>query len=135
MQNAMFEPYHAVTPFGQRQVVRRDQRRQAMRAVQPLQQPKHSPGILLVQISGRFIGEQHSRPCNQRPSNRHTLLFSARKLSCTVIGSILEPYLRQPLARLRKRFRLWLTAHEQRHRYIFCCREIRLLLHALGPTC
>jgi hypothetical protein len=44
----MFKSHDSVASFGQRQIVRRDQRRQAMRAVQPLQQLEHSPSILLV---------------------------------------------------------------------------------------
>jgi hypothetical protein len=53
----MFESHDPVAPIGQRLVVRRNQRREAMRPVQPLYQLKHSPSVLLVQISGRFISK------------------------------------------------------------------------------
>ena len=95
----MFQSHHTVAFCSQRQVVRRDERRQAMRAMQPFQQLEHGPSILLVQISGRFIRQQHARPSDERPGNRNTLLFPARKFSRTVFGPILQPNLRQPFPR------------------------------------
>jgi hypothetical protein len=95
----MLQSNDPVASCCQRKVVRRDQRRQAMRAMQPFQQLEHGPSILLVQISGRFIRQQHARPCDERPGNRNTLLFPARKFSRTVFGPILEPNLRQPFPR------------------------------------
>src|SRR5260221_5875342 len=124
-QNAMFQSHHTVTFCRQRQVVRRDQRRQTMRAMQPLQQLEPSPSILLVQISGRFIRQQHTRPSDERPGNRNTLLFPARKFSRTVFGPVLQPNLRQPFARRFERDWLWLSAHQQRHRYVLCRCKIR----------
>jgi hypothetical protein len=107
----MIESHNAVTPLGQRQVVRRNQRRQAMRTVQPFQQLKHGPSILLVQVSGRFICQQHLGPGDERPSDRNALLFPSRKLSGAVVGPILQAHFRQPLARLVPRNFLWLSAH------------------------
>jgi hypothetical protein len=95
----MFQSHHPVASRCQRQIVRRDQRRQAMRAMQPFKQLEHGPSILLVQISGRFIRQQHARPCDERPGNRYTLLFPARKFSCTVSGPVLQPNFRQPFVR------------------------------------
>jgi hypothetical protein len=127
----MFQSHHAIASCGQRQIVRRDKRRQAMRAMQPFQQLEHSPSIQLVQISGRFICQQHTRPCDERPGYRYTLLFPARKFPCTVFGPVLQPNLRQPLARRFQRDWLCFSAHQQRHRYILCRCEIRQQLMPL----
>jgi hypothetical protein len=55
----MFKSEYPVAARGKSKVVRRDERRQPVRAVQPFQHLKHGPSILLVQIPGRFIGQQH----------------------------------------------------------------------------
>jgi hypothetical protein len=99
MQNAMFQPENSVTPRGERQIVRRDERRQVMRAVQPFQQLEHSPSILLVQISGRFICQQNARPGDERPGNRDALLFPSGEFPCAVIGPMFQANLREPLSR------------------------------------
>src|SRR5229473_8067229 len=130
-QNAMFQRQNPVTTRSERQVVRGDERRQLVRAVQPFQQLEHSPSILLVQISGRFICQQHARPSDERPGNRYTLLFPARKFSCTVFGPVLQPNLRQPFLRRFERNWLWFSAHQQRHRYVLYRREIRQQLMPL----
>jgi len=99
--------------------------------MQPLKQLEHGPSILLVQISGRFICQQHARPCDERPGYRYTLLFPARKFSRTVFGPVLEPNLRQPFARCFQRDWLWFSAHQQRHRYVLCRGKIRQQLMPL----
>jgi len=127
----MFQSNHAVTSCCQRQIVRRDERREAMRAMQPFQQLEHGPSILLVQISGGFICQQHARPCDERPGNRDTLLFPARKFTRTVFGPVLQPNLRQPFPRCFQRDWLWFSAHQQGHRYILRRRKIRQQLMPL----
>jgi len=84
---------------GERQVVRRNQRRQPVRAVQPFQQLEHGPSILLVQISGRFICQQHPRPGDERPGNSDALLFPSGEFPCAVISPVFQAHLRQPLPR------------------------------------
>ena len=64
--------------------------------MQPLQQVKHGPSVPLVQVSGRFICQQHGWPGDERPSYRYALLFPAGKLPCAVAGTIREPDLRYP---------------------------------------
>src|SRR5260370_38134969 len=130
-QNAMFQRQNPVTTRGERQIVRGDERRQLVRAVQPFQQLEHGPSILLVQISGRFICQQHARPCDERPGNRNTLLFPARKFSRTVFGPVLQPNFRQPLARRFQRDWLCFSAHQQRHRDMLYGRKIRQQLMPL----
>ena len=71
--------------------------------MQPFQQLKHGPSILLVQISGGFIGQQHGRLGDKRPSDRNSLLFPSGKLPCAVIGSICESDFREPLPRFLQR--------------------------------
>src|SRR5260370_8331862 len=84
----MLQRQYPVTPRGERQVVRRDQRRQLVRAVKPFQQLEHSPSILLVQIPGRFICQQHRRPGDERPGNSDALLFPSGEFPSPLIGSI-----------------------------------------------
>ena len=79
--------------------------------MQPLQQLEHSPSILLVQISGRFIRQQHFWPGDERPGNRNALLFPSRKFSCAMLGSVRQTNLRKPPARIPARFFLWLSTH------------------------
>src|ERR1700730_1472511 len=124
-QNAMFQSQYTVATRGERQVVRRDQRRQLVRAMQPLQQLEHGPSILLVQVSGRFIRQQHGRPGDERPGNSDALLFPARKLPCAVLGPLLRPPLGEPLACCVHRRRKNLTSQQQRHGYIFRGSKIR----------
>ncbi len=93
--------------------------------MQPFQQLKHGPSILLVQISGGFICQQHGRFGDKRPSDRDTLLFPSGKLPCAVVGSICEPYFREPLPRFFQRGSEILAAQQQRHSHIFCGCKIR----------
>src|SRR6266704_1527556 len=90
----MLQRQYPVTPRGERQVVRRDQRRQLVRAVQPFQQLEHSPSILLVQIPGRFICQQHPRPGDERPGNRDALLFPSGEFPRAGIGPVLQAHFR-----------------------------------------
>src|ERR1700674_5122861 len=124
-QNALFKSQYPVTPRGERQVVRRNQRRQPVRAVQPFQQLKHGPSILLVQISGRFICQQHRRPGDERPGNRHALLSPSREFPCAVIGPIFQANSREPLPRQLQRGGEIVAAQQQRHGYVLHCRKIR----------
>src|SRR5260370_7095501 len=93
----MLQRKYPVTPRGERQVVRRDQRRQLVRAVQPFQQLEHSPSILLVQISRRFICQQHARPSDERPGDRDALLFPSGEFTCAVIAPVFQANLPAPL--------------------------------------
>lgn len=49
--------------------------------VQILEQIQHPPFIFLIQIAGRFIGEDNRRLVHQRPGNTHPLLLAAGKLA------------------------------------------------------
>ncbi len=102
-----------------------------MRAVQPFQQLKHSPSILLVQISGRFICQQHGRPSDERPGNGDALLFPSGEFPCAVIRPIFQANLRKPLPRHPQRRSEIFAAQKQRHGYIFCSRKIRQQLMTL----
>src|SRR5439155_16205690 len=102
-QNAMLQPQNTVASRSERQIVRGNQRRQLVRTMQPFQQLEPGPSILLVQISRRFICQQHGRPGDERPGNRHALLFPSRELPRAVVGPIFQPDLREPLPRLLQR--------------------------------
>src|SRR5215469_12200617 len=130
-QNAVFQRQDAVTTRGERQIVRHDEGRQFVHTMQPFQQLEHGPSILLVQISGRFICQQHGRPGDERPCNRHALLFPSREFPRAVIGPVFQPDLREPLPRFFKRGGEFLTAQQQRHGYVFRSRKIRQQLVAL----
>src|SRR5215469_9332649 len=130
-QNAVFQRQDAVTTRGERQIVRHDEGRQFVHTMQPFQQLEHGPSILLVQISGRFICQQHGRPGDERPCNRHALLFPSREFPRAVIGPVFQADLREPLPRFFKRGGEFLTAQQQRHGYVFRSRKIRQQLVAL----
>src|SRR5215470_9840465 len=109
-QNSMFQPQDAVAARSEREVMRRDERRQLVHAMQPLQQLEHGPSILLVQISGRFICQQHGRPGDERPCNRHALLFPSGERPCAMIDRMLQADLREPLPRRFQRRSEFLAA-------------------------
>src|SRR5215469_10562573 len=109
-QNSMFQPQDAVAARSEREVMRRDERRQLVHAMQPLQQLEHGPSILLVQISGRFICQQHRRPGDERPCNRRALLFPSREFPSAMIGPVFQPDLREPLPRRLERRSEFLAA-------------------------
>ena len=111
--------------------MRRDQRRQSVRPVQPLQQLEYGQSIPLVQVSGRFIRQQHARPGDEGPGNRHALLFPSGKLSCQVSGTLRQTNFSQPNSRLFETPRNRLSPQKQRHRYIFFCRKVRQQLMPL----
>src|SRR6202171_2780279 len=130
-QNAMFQSQYTVATRGERQVVRRDERRQLVRAMQSLQQLEHGPSILLVQVSGRFISQQHGRPGDERPGNSDALLFPARKLPCAVLGPVLQADFREPFARCDHGGRKSFASQQQRHGYFFRGSKIRQQLMPL----
>jgi hypothetical protein len=125
LQNAVFKPQHAVASCRESQIVRRNQRRQLVLAMQPLQQLENGPSILLVQVSGGFICQQHARPSDERPGDRHALLFPSGKLPCAVVGSVREPNLREPLPRRFQRRSEIPATQQQRHGYILGSGKIR----------
>jgi hypothetical protein len=86
--------------------------------MQPLQQLEYGPSIPLVQVSGRFIGQQHARPGDEGPGNRHALLFPSGKLSCEVPGTLRQANFLEPFPGLLKASRNRLAPQQQRHRYI-----------------
>ena len=99
--------------------------------MQPLQQLEHSPSILLVQIPGRFICQQHRRPSDERPGNRDALLFPPGEFPCAVIDPVFQANLREPLPRRFQCSREIVAAHQQRHGYVFRSRKIRQQLVTL----
>src|SRR5271155_2085048 len=127
----MFKSEYPVASRSKSQVVRRDQRRQPLWAVEPFQQLKHSPSILLVQISGGFICQQHGRPSDERPGNCDALLFPTREFPCAVISPIFQANLREPLPRHPQRRSEIVAAQQQRHGYVFRSRKIRQQLMTL----
>jgi hypothetical protein len=121
----VFQCKNPIASLRESQIVRRDQRRQPMRPVQPFQQLEYGPSIPLVQVSGRFIRQQHARPGDEGPGNRHALLFPSRKFSREVAGALRQANFGKPISRLFQAFRNRLPPQQQRHRYVFCCRKIR----------
>jgi hypothetical protein len=99
LQNAVFKSEYPVTPGSECQIVRRDERRQPVPAVQPFQHLKHGPSIMLVKISSRFICQQHGRLSDERPGDCDALLFPSREFPCAVIRPIFQANLRDPLPR------------------------------------
>ena len=68
-----------MAPTCERKVVRRNNRRQLVLAMQPGDQFEHHLGGAIVQISGRLIRQQDLRLGDERPGQGRTLLLSARK--------------------------------------------------------
>jgi hypothetical protein len=55
------------------------------------QQPQHLAPGGRVQGAGRLVGEQHGRPGDQRPGDRHPLLLPAGQLAGPVPGPVTQP--------------------------------------------
>ena len=66
-----------MAPSCKRQIVRCDQRSQLMLAMQTSNQFKNQFSGAPIEIAGRFIGEEHLRLRDERPSQRQPLLFAA----------------------------------------------------------
>jgi hypothetical protein len=65
--------------------------------MQAFKQIKNSSGGGLVQIAGRFIGQQQPRIPNQGSRQRHPLLFSAGELSGAVFAAVFQVDLPTPI--------------------------------------
>src|SRR5580704_1195929 len=93
--------------------------------VKTLHQPENILGAAVVQVSGRFIGEQQSRAIHQSARNRHALLLASGKFTGTLFGSTGQPHLCEPFAGRLERLSPGHAPNQQRHRYILGGREIR----------
>ena len=68
-------------------IVRNHQRGLAQFPIRPQQHVQHGIGVLRIQVAGWLVGQHNRRPRNQRPRDRHALLFAAAQLR----GPVLQP--------------------------------------------
>ena len=72
-------------------------RGQLVRAMQTLDQVHQDERVLFVQVSGRFVCQQHGGIVYQSPRHSHALLFSTRQLSPPVLRSCCQSYFPKPI--------------------------------------
>ncbi len=61
-------------------IMRNHQRRLPSSRFERMQHLQHCVRVLRIQIAGRFVSQHNRRPRDQRPCNRHPLLFTARSI-------------------------------------------------------
>jgi hypothetical protein len=105
--------------------MRHNQGSQPVGPVQALHQVENSIGILLIKVAGGLIGHKHDGIIHQRPRDGGPLLFPAGKLPRAVTRAGCQPDLIQPVIRPAERLAARDPAHQQRHSYVFSCREVR----------
>ena len=76
---AVFEGDDAIEAAGEVEVVGGDQRREAGAADEVEQCVEHALAGRMVEIAGRFVGEQDLGVVGQRPDDRDPLLLAARE--------------------------------------------------------
>ena len=96
-----------------------------MLAVQSGNQVEHGFRGRPVQITRWFIRQQQLRFVDQGARKSDSLLLVARKFARAVMSARLESDLAEPPGRLTVNVMPGMSAHQQRHGYIFQCREFR----------
>ena len=104
---------------GDFEIVRDHDQRGIHRPVQVEHQRQHLRRGFLIEIAGRFVGEQAVRPRHQRARQRHALTFAAGKFARFVLGAVGETDLVEPVARLGAGIAERGAPHQQRHRDVF----------------
>ncbi len=105
--------------------------RDAVIAVQPLQQRKDLMAALTVEIAGRLIGKDHRRISGQRAGNRHPLLLAARELRGLVMLAPRQPDPGQRVPRCLRPRRRRQPLIDQRQLDIFLRRAARQQVETL----
>ena len=82
-------------------------------------------GVFTVQISGRFIRQNHAGGIHERSSNGNPLLFSPRELWWAVFRSVIEANFTQQLKYLRPNLGKLHSLDERWHCNIFERGELR----------
>jgi hypothetical protein len=65
--------------------------------MQPFNQIEHAASCDFIQVAGWLVGKKQARIANQRASQRHTLLLTAREFAGTMIGAILKAHFLKPV--------------------------------------
>ena len=77
-QSSVFQPQGPPAPYRQVHVVRYQNRRQSVTAVQALNQVKNPAGCLVIQVASWLVGQQQPRAANQRWCQSNTYELSTR---------------------------------------------------------
>ena len=86
-QKALLEAQGAVHAGGKLEIVGGDQRRHAGLAHEAQQLLEHALGGGRVEIAGRLVGEEETRPIGDGTGDGYALLLTAGKLRRTVIAA------------------------------------------------
>ncbi len=107
LESTVVKPQYAVARSREPRIVGGDDRRQMITLVHLAQEPVQRIGRQLVEIAGRLVGQEHARPHDQRPGNRHALLLAARQHPGAMRQPLAEPdapeQLLRPAARVGQR--------------------------------
>lgn len=83
-----------MTTPGKLFIVRYKYHRDSAISIEPIEKPEEFPAGAGVEISGRFVGQQHPGVIHQCPRDGNSLLLAARKLSGLVMQPASKPELR-----------------------------------------
>jgi hypothetical protein len=121
----MFQAEDAIAAARKHGIVRHDQRSQPVGPVQALHQVEDGLGVLLIEVAGGLIGQEHGRIVHQRARNGRSLLLPAGEFARAVVCAGGQSHLFEPMIRLTESFAARDSAHQQGHGYILSCREVR----------
>ncbi len=99
-EKTVCQPEYPVGPQGQPVIMGHDDKRNPFLAVQSLDQIVHRFARMSVQVSCGFIGKHHAWIQDQRTSDRHALLLSARKLTRPVLDTAGKPDIAEQCCRV-----------------------------------
>ena len=98
---AVADRHVAVERSGHVRVVGDDHHRHAELAPHGVEQREQPRGVLVIERTGRFVGEQHLRPVGQGDGDRHALLLAGRHRLRPVLHAVAQPDHAQQLLRPR----------------------------------
>jgi len=116
---------YAVATTRKREIVGSNKGGQPVVAMKPSDQIKYRLSGSSIQISGRFIRQQKLRIGDQRSRDGDSLLFSAGKLTGSMVRAIFQSDFAQPFTSFVFRLTRVFVSHQQRHGHVFNRREFR----------
>jgi len=106
-------------------VVGDEYRGDAEAALQPGDLDAHLLAQLEVEVGERLVEQQHRRPDDQRPGQRHALALAAGELERAALGKAAQLYEIQGLSHALLKFRAFYSPHSQTKCNVFACRHVR----------
>ena len=118
-QRALFQAEDAVAPSGELQIVRHEDGRKSMRMMKFVEQVRDNVARSVVEIPGRFVGQQEAGTCGEGSGDHDALLLAAGQFAGAVVRPRAETHLAKAFLGLCQRGRARHAADEERHHHVF----------------